>query len=124
MRHEQLQKSSDGSAFFFLKDEYGNKSQEKETASHALCPGCLLMGKGWQVTPNSSMEDRSIILFYIFLSAMPLLRQKCHEIFSDMIIDLTFSSGLASIPLHGPVKAANFEDCLQKLHSETILARK
>ena len=61
VRHEQLQKSSDGPAIPFWRDECGNKCQENEIASRALCPGHLLVGKGWQVAPISSMKDGSII---------------------------------------------------------------
>lgn len=69
VRHEQLQKSSDGPAVASWRDESGNKYQEKEIASHVLCPAHLLVGKRWQVAPISSMEDGTTFFFFFLLSA-------------------------------------------------------
>lgn len=84
VRDEQLQKSSDGPPIASWRDKCGSKSQEKESASHVLCPAHLLVGKGWQVVPISSMEDGSIFFFF-FLSAKPLLRQNYHKLLSHVI---------------------------------------
>lgn len=63
--HEQLQKFRDGPAIASWRDECGNKCQEKEIASHVLCPGHVLVGKGWQVAPIPSTEDGSSFFQFI-----------------------------------------------------------
>lgn len=63
VRHQQLQKSSDGPAMASWRDECGNKCQEKEIFSQALCPDHLLVGKDWPVAPISCMENGTMLVF-------------------------------------------------------------
>lgn len=105
---EQLQRSRDGPAIASWRDEHGNKCQEKEIVSHVLCPGHVLVGKGWQVAPIPPMEDGSSFFF-----AKCPFKQNCHKYFHTWL--LTSASAQVWSLCHTSHSAA-FEDFLQKLH--------
>lgn len=114
VKHEQLQKSSDGLLLLSggMNVEISVRKR-KLPAMLSVLATCLWERVGrWP--PFLPWRMRLSFFFFFLLSAKPLLRQNCHTILLHMIIDLAPSSGLTFVPLHG----GNFEDFFQKLHPE------
>lgn len=114
--HEQLQRSRDGPAIASWRDECGNECQEKEIASRVLCPGHVLVGKGWQVAPVPSVEGGSSFFRFIicWISAQTKLTKYFHT------WSLTSAPAQVWYLCHTS-PSATFEDFLQKLHQKPLL---